>query len=161
MKNWQNLHLSIWSPSSGQFLRNYQPQIEQALERGTRIRILAYDDQPQTATYYDALARSLRLGSGEDKRKEAKELREYVAALIRKNTQFSERITLRFIRDDLLLYNMWISRQRDGQQVAHLTMYFHSRDAPSIRATGQDASLFETVSREFQQLWDVAVEIEE
>jgi hypothetical protein len=136
-------------------------QIERALESGVHIRILAYDDQPQTATYYDALARSLRLGSGEDKRKEAKELRESIAALVRKNTQFGERIMLRFIRDDLLLYNMWISRQRDGKQVAHLSMYFHGRDAPSIRATGEDAALFETVRREFQQLWDVAVEIQD
>lgn len=144
---------------SGQFLRDYKPEIEKSLDRGSKIRILAYDDQPQTSVLYDALVNSLQLGSGEDKRKEAKELREYISSLHQQNRDFGEGIQLRFIRNDLLLYNMWKSHQEDGSQVAHLTMYFHGRDAPSIRVTGKDAALFETVTREFEQLWKSSVEI--
>ena len=144
---------------SGQFLRDYKPEIEKALNRGSKIRILAYDDQPQTSLLYDALVDSLQLGSGEDKRKEAKELREYVTALHQRTPSFREGFQLRFIRNDLLLYNMWRSSQEDGSQVAHLTMYFHGRDAPSIRVSGMDAALFETVTMEFEQLWESSVEI--
>ena len=144
---------------SGQFLRDYKPEIEKSLARGSNIRILAYDDQPQTSVFYDALVHSLKLGSGEDKRKETKELREYIADLRQRRSSFSGEIQLRFIRNDLLLYNMWKSDQEDGNQVAHLTMYFHGRDAPSIRVTGKYSTVFETVAREFEDLWSAAVEI--
>ena len=144
---------------SGQFLRDYKPELEKALQKGTKIRILAYDDKDETRLLYDALIISLQLGSGEDKRKEAKELREYIAQLKENYPKYADKIELRFIRNDLLLFNMWISRQENEKKVVHLTMYFHGRDAPSFRATGSDASLFETAEREFNHLWTNSVEI--
>lgn len=144
---------------SANVFKVYQAEFIQAIDNGTRVRLILYDPGALNASAYDCEA-SLIGETPQIKREEAGQ----VMAAVRRITDNLRgkrhgSIEVRFLSGKPLLYNMWISNFGMADQCAHMSIYFYRglQHSPSFRYCNSSSMMIQEAAEEFQEVWDSAI----
>lgn len=141
---------------SARVLKDNWTEVEVAVRRGLKLRVVMFSPLEANRQYYEALESIL--GERNEKAIELENVNGRIARL-RQSGALAGLLQTKLLSGKPLLHNMWVSDRGTTAAEAHVSFYAYGEMSrtPSFRSTAYSGDFVDALATEFDVVWDLSV----